>query len=45
MQYGYCLYRGNGREDGNDGVMRELGWDKFESREGGVERGDVSELT
>ena len=44
-QYGYCLYRGNGIENGNDDIMRELRWGKVESREGEVERGEKSELT
>ena len=39
IQYRYCLYRGNGREDGNDDVMRELGWGEVWSKEGGVEGG------
>ena len=35
-QYGYCLYRGNGRKGGNGDVMKELGW-------GEVERGSRRE--
>ena len=40
IQYGYCLYSGDRREDRNDDVMREVGWGEVESREGGVERGE-----
>ena len=40
IQYGYCLYSGDTREERNDDVMREVGWGEVESHEGGVKRGE-----
>ena len=40
IQYRYRLYSGEGREDRNDDVIREVAWGEVESREGGVEAGE-----